>query len=180
MQLSNILLENLKGKALEQISSIVGGNTVSTKSIASKALPLILEQLEKNTQTKSWAESLNQALNSHLWVSKIDLNDGSKILGHIFENTQKTIWDIASSTGQSEEQTWGVMSALSSVIMETLWDHKSSSGGFTANDLTKLLSGTGKDIDILWMVIDQDGDGDFDSQDAVKFGMNWIKNKFFK
>jgi hypothetical protein len=28
------------------------------------------------------------------------------------------------------------------------------------------------------MVMDQDGDGDFDKQDVMKFGMGWIKNKF--
>jgi len=26
--------------------------------------------------------------------------------------------------------------------------------------------------------MDQDGDGDFDKNDAMKFGMGWIKSKF--
>lgn len=67
------------------------------------------------------------------------------------------------------------MSALSSVIMETLGDHKKAAGGFSTDDLMKLLSGTGKDSNILEMVMDQDGDGDFDKQDAMKFGISWIK-----
>ena len=41
-----------------------------------------------------------------------------------------------------------------------------------------MLSGTGKDANILGMVMDQDGDDDFDKQDAMKFGMGWIKSKF--
>lgn len=44
----------------------------------------------------------------------------------------------------------------------------------------KLLSGIGKDSNILEMVMDQDWDGDFDKNDAVKFSMNWIKKKFSK
>lgn len=35
----------------------------------------------------------------------------------------------------------------------------------------KLLSGTGKDSNILEMVMDQDGDGDFDIKDGVSIGM---------
>jgi hypothetical protein len=30
------------------------------------------------------------------------------------------------------------------------------------------------------MVMDQDGDGDFDTQDAMKFGMNFIKKLLTK
>ena len=70
------------------------------------------------------------------------------------------------------------MGALSSVIMETLGDQKAASSGFSASSLTKLLSGTGADSNILGMVMDQDGDGDFDKNDAMKFGMDWVKNKF--
>ena len=61
------------------------------------------------------------------------------------------------------------MSALSSVIMETLGDQKKAAGGFSTGDLMRLLSGTGKDSNILEMVMDQDGDGDFDTQDGIKF-----------
>jgi len=40
--------------------------------------------------------------------------------------------------------------------METLGDQKKAAGGFDTADLIKILSGTGKDIDILGMVMDQD------------------------
>lgn len=173
-----MLLEGLKGKALEQIASQIGGDTKATKSIASKALPMILGQLEKNASTEQGADAINEALNSHLGESKIDLADGAKILGHIFGNKEEAIDSVAKASKTNAEQSSGVMSALSSVIMETLGDQKKAAGGFSASDVMKLLSGTGKDTDILGMVMDQDGDGDFDKNDAVKFGMGWIKNKF--
>jgi len=79
-----MILENLKGAALEQITQKIGGDNKTTKSIAAKALPMLLGQLEKNTATEDGANSLNDALNSHLGESKIDLADGAKILGHLF------------------------------------------------------------------------------------------------
>ena len=178
MELSNMILENLKGAALEQITQKIGGDNKTTKSIAAKALPMLLGQLEKNTATEDGANSLNDALNSHLGESKIDLADGAKILGHLFWNKDEAIETVAKASGQDAEKAGGVMSALSSVIMETLWDQKKASGWFDTGDIMKLLAGTGKDANILGMVMDQDGDGDFDKQDAMKFGMGWLKNKF--
>jgi len=178
MDFSNILLEQLKGKALEQITSKVGWDNAATKAIAGKALPMILGQLSKNAESEEGAEALNTALNSHLWESKIDVDDGKNILGHIFSGSDDVVAQVAKASGQSTEQTSGVMGALSSVIMETLGDQKAASSGFSASSLTKMLSGTGADSNILGMVMDQDGDGDFDMKDAQSFGMNWIKKKF--
>ncbi len=178
MELSNMLLEWLKGKALEQISQYVGGDTKSTKSIASKALPMILKQLEQNSQDPKKVEDLNNALNSHLWESKIDIDDGAKILWHLFAWSNRAIASVAKASGQDTEKTKWVMSALSSVIMETLGDQKKAAGGFNPGDLTKILAWIGKDTDILAMVMDQDGDGDFDKQDVMKFGISWIKKRF--
>jgi hypothetical protein len=41
------------------------------------------------------------------------------------------------------------MGALSSVIMGTLGDQKKAASGFGAQDLMKMLSGTGKDANIM-------------------------------
>jgi len=174
-----MILSNLKWKALEQITSQVWGDNAATKAIAAKALPMILGQLSKNAQDEKGAEEINTALNSHLWESKIDIADGKKILWHIFGGKDDAVEKVASATWQSPEQTSGVMGALSSVIMETLGDQKKAAGWFWAGDVMKMLSWVGaNDSNILGMVMDQDGDGDFDSQDAMKFGMGWIKSKF--
>lgn len=174
-----MLLEQLKGKALEEITKKIGGDNAATKAIAAKALPMILAKLSKNTETQDGAESLNNALNSHLGESKIDIADGKNILSHIFGWSDDAVAEVAKASGQSAEETSGVMGALSSVIMETLWDQKKASSGFSTANLTKMLSWVGWDSDILGMVMDQDGDGDFDKKDAMKFGMNFLKKKFF-
>jgi len=177
MDFSNILMQQLKGKALEQIAGQVWGDSAATKMIAAKALPMILGQLSKNTETPEGAESLNNALNDHLWESKIDTNDGMNILGHMFGNKDEAIAEVAKATGQSQEKAGGVMWALSSVVMEQLWDQKKAAGGFGTGDLMKMLSGTWKDAN-MFALLDQDWDGDFDKSDAMKFWMGWIKNKF--
>lgn len=180
MELSNMLLEGLKGKALEEIAGYIGGDTKATKSIAAKALPMILGQLEKNSQDPKKAEDINTALNSHLGESKIDIADGTKILGHIFGWSDTAISEVAKATRQDTEKTGWVMSALSSVIMETLGDQKKAAGWFDTGDLVKILAWTGKDTDILGMVMDQDGDGDFDKNDGISLGMGFIKKLFKK
>jgi len=162
---------------MEQIASQIGWDSAATKIITAKALPMILGQLSKNTETSQWAEDLNNALNDHLWESKIDIEDGKNILGHIFWNKDEAISQIANETNQSPEATSGVMWALSSVVMEQLWDQKKAAGWFWAQDLMKMLSWTWKDAN-MFALLDQDWDGDFDKQDAMKFGMGWIKNKF--
>jgi hypothetical protein len=178
MDISNMILANLKGKALEEITKSVWGNNAATKAIAAKALPMLLGQLEKNSQDESQADALNKALDAHTGASKIDVADGMKIFGHLFwHDSDSTVEAVAKAAGASKEESAGVMGALSSVLMETLWDQKKAAGGFSTGDLMKLLSGTGKDVDILGMVMDQDGDGDFDKNDAMKFGMKWVKNK---
>jgi hypothetical protein len=63
--------------------------------------------------------------------------------------------------------------------METLGDQKKAASGFGTQDVMKMLSWVGGDSDIIGMVMDQDGDGDFDTQDAMKFGLGWIKSKFW-
>lgn len=178
MDFSNILMQQLKGKALEQITNQVGGDSAATKMIAAKALPMILGQLSKNTETPEGAESLNNALNSHLGESKIDTKDGMNILGHMFSNKDDAITEIANSTGQSTQQTAGVMSGLSSMVMEQLWDQKKAASWFGTGDLMKMLSGTGKDAN-MFALLDQDWDGDFDKSDAMKFGFGMLKKKFF-
>lgn len=173
-----MILANLKGKALEQITSKVGWDNAATKAIAAKALPMILSQLSQNAQNEKGAEDINNALNSHLWESKVDIEDGKNILNHIFSNSDEAINTVAKSTGQTKQQASGVMGALSSIIMETLGDQKKAASGFGTRDLMKILSWVGEDSDILGMIMDQDGDGDFDRNDAVKFGMGWIKKNF--
>lgn len=176
MNITELLGSELKKQALKKIASSVWGDSQTAQSIIQQALPTILGGLEKNTQTPEWLEALDSALEKHTGTTKIDIADGKNILGHIFgDNTSDTVSGLASSFGISDEQSSDVMGILSSLVMEKLWDQKAA--GVGKDIISQLLSGSSKQ-NMLGMVFDQDGDGDFDKNDAMKFGMNWIKNKF--
>jgi len=181
MEISNMLLENLQGKALEEIAQAVGIDAKKTKTLASIWLPLLLSQLEKNASTHSGAESINEALNKHLWKSRIDIADGVKILAHLFSNTDEVVQQVSAQSSKSKEETLWVLSALSSVIMETLWDQKKAAGWFETTELMKLLSGTGKDVDILWMVMEEPHDSKVHKEDTgISSGMSFLKKLLTK
>ncbi len=184
MDLTALLVDQLKGQAINQIAKKVwGGDSVMTSQLMAKALPMIMGQLEKNSQDPAQAEALDAALAKHDGsvldnVEWADLDDGNKILSHIFGNKQEAVDQIAKETGASPEQSAGVMSMLAPLVMGAMWKEKKSAG-LSASGITSMLAWSSKSSNMMGMFLDQDGDGDFDKKDAMKFGMNYLKKKFF-
>jgi len=178
MDFTQIIGSELKNQALSQIAQKIGGDNATAQKLISAALPSVLGALEKNTSTQEGVQALDTALSAHTGTSSINIQDGEKILGHLLGGeTQTEIENIAAKTGATPTQSGQVMSMLSSLVMEKLGDQKAA--GLDGNAIAKLLSGSSKSTSqMLGMFLDQDGDGDFDSQDAVKFGMKWIQQKF--
>jgi len=83
MDLPQILTGELKKQALSQIAKQMGGDNKMAQAVIEKALPSILSGLEKNTQTQDGKKALDIALDKHTGETKINLEDGAKILGHI-------------------------------------------------------------------------------------------------
>lgn len=176
MDLSQMLTGELKKQALSQITKQMGGNNKMAQAMIEKALPSILSGLEKNTQSEDGKKSLDTALEKHTGETKIDMPDGAKILGHILGNEKESeVENIAKATGASKEQSADVMSILSSLVMEKLGDQKKA--GLWVDDITKMLSGSSKSAGLL-KGFDQDGDGDLDKNDAIKFGLGYVMKKF--
>lgn len=180
MQISNILLQNLKGEALAEIARASDASEKATKQIAAEALPLILSQMEIQTQDPLGANELNSALNAHLGTSKINRDDGAKILSHIFDDISAIYEVIAKRTSTSQEDASHVMQALASIIMETLGDHKAAASGLTDSDLARLLAGTGKDSNILEMVMQETEQKDEAIASDVGKGMGFLKKMIRK
>ena len=184
MDLTKLLVDQLKGQAMNQIAKKVwGGDNVMTRQLMAKALPMIMGQLEKNAQDPAGAEALDAALAKHDGsvlqnVESADLDDGNKILSHIFGNKDEAVAQVAQETGASPEQSAGVMSMLAPLVMGAMGQEKKSAG-LSASGITSMLTGSSKSSNMLGMFLDQDGDGDFDKSDAMKFGMGMLKKKFF-
>lgn len=176
MDISQLFWDDLKNKALVQISKKIGWDNAMAQSIIEQALPSILKKLEKNTTKKAWKEALDTALDAHMWETQINIEDGKKILTHIYgKNTEKKIEKIAEKSQISPEQSKDAMSVLSSLVIEKLGDSKKS--GATIEDITSLLGKSGKKKQIQTL-FDQDGDGDMDKNDAIKFGLGYIMKRF--
>ncbi len=176
MDITALLWDELKKQALSQISKQIGGDNKMAQALIAQALPTLLKGLEKNTEEKEGKKALDTALEAHTGETKIDMADGEKIMQHILgKKTDDKIDKIAKETGATPEQSSEVMSMLSSLVMEKLGDQKKS--GIETKDIVKMLSGASKSKDFL-KGFDQDGDGDVDKNDAVKFWLGYIMKKF--
>jgi hypothetical protein len=96
MDLSGMMTDLLKDQAIEAISKKTGLDLESSKSMASKALPMLLGALKNNSADDSKKESLEKAVAKNDGsildnLDNIDLNDGSKILGHIFGDKKEEV-----------------------------------------------------------------------------------------
>ncbi len=184
MDVTKLLVDQLKGQAMNQIAQKVGGgDNIMTSQLMAKALPMIMGQLEKNSADPAGAEALDAALAQHDGsvlqnVEQASPEEGNKILGHIFGNKDQAIAQIAQETWASPEQSEGVMSMLAPLVMGAMGQQKQAAG-LNASGITSMLSGSSKSSNLLGSFLDQDGDGDFDKSDAMKFGMNYLKKKFF-
>ncbi len=171
MDLSSMMTDMLKDQAVKAISKKTGLDEKAASSMAAKALPMILGQLKNNAADPAKAEGLEKAV---AWndgslldnLDGIDLADGSKILGHVFGSKQA---EAEKQAGSAEG-----LAALAPVVMAALGKANSDSG----ESATSLLSNPAV-MGIAAKFLDQDGDGDLDKADAMKFGMDFIKKKFF-
>lgn len=179
MDFTQIIGNEIKKQAMSQILWKVGGNNKTANALIQKALPTILGGLEKNASSETGLASLSKALEKHTGTTKIDAEDGKNILSHILGGSKDSELDnIAAETWATKEQSNEVMGILSSLVMEKLWDQKAA--GVDGSEIAKMLSWTSTgSSQMLGMFLDQDGDGDFDKNDAMKFGMGYLKNKFF-
>ena len=176
MDINNVLESVLKNpEFLDVISKKTWLEKKQAKWEIAKALPLILEWLEENVKDPNKLESLKTALEKKhsqwFWDKfwNIDLEDGWKIISHIFwdkkndiekkvGNTDvlKALWPVVMwALGKSAKEKWG---SLEAIIWVLSWSSKKSSW-------------------ILVAIFDKDGDWDY-KDDLFKMILNWIKRKF--
>ena len=158
MDITSILTENLRGKAIEAISKKAGTTNSESKKMLAKALPIILWKLRDNSKDPIKSKSLEKAVKENDWgvidnLENIDLKDWAKILWHIFwdkkDSVQKEIWNKESSE------------AIASLVMGLLWKANSESWK-SASDLLS-------DSSIIWKLAISflDKDWDWEIKDDI-------------
>ena len=123
---TNELVENLTNQ-LE-----VDKNQVETA--IRTVIPTLIADLGSNVQSKKGAKSLMDALDKHIdvdisdmndFLSNVDLEDGQKILTHIFGKKQTQIEkDISDRSGLEINQVTILMATLAPIVMAFLGNQK--------------------------------------------------------
>lgn len=159
-----------------------GVDSGQIEGLLSNGLPEILGALKTNTNSEDGMNSLFSALGKHENVDiksllsnpeNIDVNDGSKILGHIFGSKQNDVNDrLAKSAGISSSQAGNVMSMLAPLLMGALGNAKKESN-LDSSGLKSMLGslmGAGGVMNAAKGFLDKDGDGDIIDDAAGMLG----------
>ena len=131
MDLVQVLMNQLSGDGLKQISRQIGADEGTTAQAVSAAIPLLVTALAKNAAQPSGAESLHTALQEHDGEILDDvigylggggnLTDGGAILGHVLGNRQLPVESALSKrTGLDAASIGKILMMLAPMIMAAL------------------------------------------------------------
>jgi len=167
MDINGVLWDLIKDQAIKAIAKKTGLDESSAKSMASKALPLILWALKNNAEDPKKAEGLEKAVEKHTGEvlsnpDKIDLKEWDKILTHIFAEEKVEV----------EKKVWNkwVLEALAPLVMWALWEVNTK----TWKGAKDLLS---DDWIVMWIAktfLDKDKDGSI-MDDVFDMAMGFMK-----
>ena len=120
----------------KQLASRAGVDTNDFAKIATLGLPLLLQGINKNNQSKEGLESFNQALTQHQtrnnydsldqFAQNVDTNDGDKIVNHVFSNNQSSTVTsgLADRLGVSPQTVQRTLAVLAPLVLKYLADRK--------------------------------------------------------
>jgi hypothetical protein len=182
MDIVQTLLEMMWSEQVKTLSQQNNLSTQQTQSWLSQLIPVILQGIIWSNKTPQQVSALDQALGQHGQelsdLSHIDLQDGLKILGHIFGDKTDTVYQQAWQTlGIDNQQSKGILSYLAPIVMGLLSQTRQNTGVSTQWLLGMMSqqpqSGTTTDA-ILKGILDKDGDGSY-IDDIVQMGIDQLK-----
>lgn len=192
------LIKNSIGQeAVEQVTQSVGGNKEATQRAIAAAIPMLLSALQKNTQSKSGAESLANALDKghdgeilgnlgSLLGQSNHQSMGEGILGHVLGSRQENVSNqLGKATGLGGADVTKILANLAPVVLGAVGKAKRENN-LGVSGLQDLLKQERKSIkkqqpnlSFLEKALDGDGDGDVDLNDVLKQGSGLLRG-FFK
>ncbi len=184
--IQNMFGQQVAGAVLENIAKKFGIEGGKTSKLLAMAMPLILAGLAKKTKDKNQAQSLASALDNHdgSILDRLDdaigdkdvMQDGGKILGHIFGDKLGGITNnLGSKNDLDDTSVSDVLSNLAPVVMGQLGAAKKAKH-IDADGLGELIS-SGSDSQKLNPImdwLDKDDDGSV-WDDLFDMGKNILK-----
>ncbi len=162
------------GDLLAQLGKSVGADPTRVGQAAQLSIPALLSGLSANAKSEEGAKSLADALDYHASKNSVDLDsldieDSSKMLGHIFGDKKSAVAEqLSANSGLSSSQSGGLLAMLAPILMNMLGKEKQSKG-FSATDLSDITGSMGKQMgggsDILGGLTDLLGGADKDKDD---------------
>lgn len=183
MNITELLNSDIGKQIISGIGGQAGASQQETASVVNTAGPLLMGMLKKNASTEQGATGILGALSKHDgsifdnlsgFLGGGDTTDGNAILGHILGEKRGVVENaLSSQTGVSAGKVSGILAMLAPLIMGYL-GKQSKASGVPANSsgLGGLLgglmgSGSSAGGGMLASLLDQDGDGKLDMNDAI-------------
>ncbi|WP_339837003.1 DUF937 domain-containing protein [uncultured Flavobacterium sp.] len=186
----DLLNSDLGKQLVSNISEKTGINATQASDVVSSSVPALLGQMQNNILSGEGASGLLSALTSGKHDGSIldnlggflnggDFSDGDRILSHVTGNKQDTmVQGLSAKTGVDSSIISKILPMLAPIIMGYLGKQTKNSGVSTTPDLGGLLGGLlggGNDSSggsslggsLLTSVLDQNGDGKLDINDAM-------------
>ena len=160
MNLLGLLLKSLlTDSSVTALAKKTGLSKVVLRKIIPLAIPLLIKFMTNNASSQSGAQSLLSALTQHTTkkslaeqIDEADMNDGGKIIGHIFGNqSDAAISSLAQQSGMSTQEVSTALSGMAPAVLSSLSAATSSSAaspkvdlsdGFDLSDLMGIFAGT--------------------------------------
>lgn len=133
--LMGMLMQPDKNQEGQQLANRAGVDTNDFSKIASFALPLLLQGMNKNNQNPSGLESFNNALNDHQtrnnyeslnqFTQNVDTADGDKIVNHVLSGEKEEVSaNLADRLGVDGQTVKRVLAVLAPLVLKYLADQK--------------------------------------------------------
>ena len=135
MDMSSLLGTLLSSDSVSGVSKATKADNNEVASVLNAALPMLLKGAKKQSEDKDTAESFATALLSHgkkdtsnlsSFLKNVDLDDGSKIIGHLLGKDDESVKKIAKSSGVSAKKTGDILSAAAPLLMSLLGQESAS------------------------------------------------------
>ena len=129
--LTEMLMTQLAGGAISQISGKIGADPSTTSKAIAIAVPLLISALARNSSTPTGAEALNQAVakdhdgsildNLGGFFGNTEAANGAGILGHVFGGQRSAAENgLAQSTGLDSGAAGQLLETLAPLVMGAL------------------------------------------------------------
>ena len=129
MNLLDLLTSTMtSSSSVDALAEKTGEQSSSIKKLLMLALPLFILYMTRNASSKEGAGSLAEALTQHQKTGAVedqiadsDIEDGQKILGHVFgANESQVVDELSTRSGISSGSVIKILALLAPIILSTL------------------------------------------------------------